>query len=47
VGIIVEVRSNPPAKADLGAWAFLVNSPIWLVAGHQVPLEGLAERHGA
>lgn len=41
---MVEVRSDPPAKADIGAWAVLVSSPIWHVAVNQVPLPG---RHGA
>lgn len=41
---MVEVRSNSPAKADVGAWAVLVHSPTWHVAGNQVPL---AWRHGA
>jgi phage-related protein len=36
------------AKADLGAWAVLVryaSSPIWHVAGHQVPRRSATERN--
>jgi hypothetical protein len=45
---MVEVRSTPPSQGgprclvSLGTW--YAGSPIWRVAGHQVPR---AERHGA